>query len=330
MISANAPKTSQHTIEVNKALNGVAGDPAKQVETHGPQADPNANQWTCFRTAIDLEKAPTSAIARIAADSKYWLWINGELAVFEGQLKRGPTPSDTYFDRVDLTKFLHKGKNTIAILLWYFGKEGFSHKSSGQSGLVFDAQIDGNPVLSGTDWKALTHPAYENTGEPHPNFRLPESNIRFDARKDLAGWQNAGFDDSAWPAATALGVPPCAPWKNLVERPIPLWKDYGLRDYANATELPKVSNGQPIKAKLPYNAQVTPYLKIEGPAGQLVDLRTDQYVVAGPTIRAEYVTRDGVQEYESLGWMNGHEVIYKIPAGFKIHAMNFRETCYDT
>ncbi len=53
-----------------------------------------SNQWTCFRTEIDLEKALTSAIARIAADSKYWLWINGELAVFEGQLKRGlPVPT---------------------------------------------------------------------------------------------------------------------------------------------------------------------------------------------------------------------------------------------
>ena len=28
------------------------------------------------------------ALAKIACDSKYWMWINGELAVFEGQLKR--------------------------------------------------------------------------------------------------------------------------------------------------------------------------------------------------------------------------------------------------
>ncbi len=302
----------------------------KAPEKNASQADRNANRWICFRTGVDLEEAPKSAVARIAADSKYWLWVNGEQVIFEGQLKRGPTPGDTYFDRVELTKFLRPGKNTIAILLWYFGKQGFSHKSSGQPGLVFDADIDGEPLLSGTDWKALVHPAHENTGDPQPNFRLPESNIRFDARKDIAGWQNPGFDDSSWPAATALGVPPCAPWHQLVERPIPQWKDSGLRDYANAAELPKVSDGQTIKAKLPYNAQVTPYLKIEGPAGQLVDLRTDQYVVHGPTIRAEYVTRDGVQEYENLGWMNGHEVHYTIPAGFKIHALKFRETGYDT
>jgi hypothetical protein len=42
------------------------------------------------------------------------------------------------------------------------------------------------------------------------------------------------------------------------------------------------------------------------------------------------VTRDGVQEYENLGWMNGHEVHYTIPAGFKILALKYRETGYNT
>jgi len=95
-----------------------------------------SNQWICYRKTINLAEAPTQAMARIAVDSKYWLWINGEPVVFEGQLKRGSTPKDTYFDRVDLTKYLRKGDNTIAVLVWYFGKDGFSHKSSGKAGLV--------------------------------------------------------------------------------------------------------------------------------------------------------------------------------------------------
>ena len=289
------------------------------------------NQWSCYRKVVQLEKAQGQAFARIAVDSKYWLWINGELVVFEGQLKRGPTPDDTYYDRVDLTKHLRKGDNTIALLVWYFGKHGFSHKSSGKAGLVFDADLDGKPLLSDSSWKAVTHPAYENTGEPHPNFRLPESNVRFDAQRDMAGWQNPDFDDSTWPTTTEQGKPPCSPWNQLVERPIPLWKDFGLKDYENAAELPTVSDGKVIKATLPYNAQVTPYLKIEGPAGQLIDLRMDNYSGGkAPNVRAEYVTREGIQEYESLGWMNGHEMHYTIPAGFKILELKYRETGYDT
>ena len=64
---------------------------------------------------------------------------------------------------------------------------------------------------------------------------------------------------------------------------MPLWKDFGLKDYSNAAELPQVSDGSVIKAKLPYNAQVTPYLKIEGPAGKQVDIRMDNYQGGGTT-----------------------------------------------
>ncbi|MGB2351427.1 MAG: family 78 glycoside hydrolase catalytic domain [Akkermansiaceae bacterium] len=292
---------------------------------------PTANQWIALRKNVSLDQQTKSAQARIAADSKYWLWINGKLVVFEGQLKRGPNPNDTYYDVVDLKPHLEEGENTIAVLLWYFGKHGFSHKSSGKAGILFDANIDGKPLSSDASWKAMLHPAFGNTGDPKPNFRLPESNIRFDAGKNIAGWQGRGFDDSAWPAAIEFGKAPCAPWNQLIERPVPLWKDFGLKDYVNAAELPKVSDGKTIRAKLPYNAQVTPYLKVEGPAGQLIDLRMDNYKGGGPpNVRGEYVTGEGAQEYENLGWMNGHEMHYKIPAGFKIHALKYRETGYNT
>ncbi|NIL98495.1 MAG: hypothetical protein GTO62_15550, partial [Planctomycetales bacterium] len=68
-----------------------------------------ANRWICFRKVVRLDETPGQAVARIAADSKYWLWINGERVVFEGQLKRGPTPDDTYYDRVDLAQYLRRG-----------------------------------------------------------------------------------------------------------------------------------------------------------------------------------------------------------------------------
>jgi alpha-L-rhamnosidase len=319
-------KSVSRSVAENDEVDLLTGE----VRASAQPAAKIANRWICFRKAVRLDAAPRRAVARIAADSKYWLWVNGELVVFEGQLKRGPTPNDTYFDQVDLSGHLREGDNTIAVLLWYFGKDGFSHKSSGKAGLVFDANIDGNALSSDNSWKAIVHPAYGNTGAPHPNYRLPESNIRFDAGRDLVGWQKPGFDDSSWPTAAECGKPPCAPWHRLVLRPIPLWKNFGLRDYVNAGELPKVSDGKTIKAKLPYNAQITPYLKVAGPGGQLIDIRMDNYRGGGPpNIRAEYVSRDGVQEYESLGWMNGHEVHYTVPVGFKILALQYRETGYN-
>ena len=111
---------------------------AKRITANQNQNE--SNSWYNFRKDIEIESVPDKALARIACDSKYWLWINGELAVFEGQLKRGPTPEDTYYDEVDIAPYLKQGKNTIAILVWYFGKDGFSHNSSGQAGLVFQSE----------------------------------------------------------------------------------------------------------------------------------------------------------------------------------------------
>ncbi|MCX8496760.1 MAG: hypothetical protein ORN51_11310 [Akkermansiaceae bacterium] len=288
-----------------------------------------SNAWFCFRKQVALDKVPKSAPVRIACDSKYWLWVNGERVVFEGQLKRGPTPVDTYCDEVNLAPYLRRGENTIAVLLWYWGKSGFSHNSSGQAGLLFDAALDDKPLPSDRSWKVIRHPAFGNTGKPYPNFRLPEPNIQFDARKDIGSWMSADFDDRAWLQAREFGEPPVAPWGKLVIRPIPQWKNSGLRDYVSTSEM-QGKNGV-VVTKLPYNAQITPYLKIDAPAGLKIDIRTDNDVVGNkPCVRAVYITRKGVQEYESLGWMNGHQVRYSIPEGVKVLALKYRETGYDS
>jgi hypothetical protein len=288
------------------------------------------NQWICYRKKFHLTTAPTNSTAHIACDSKYWLWINGNLVVFEGQLKRGPTPIDTYCDTVDLTKYLKQGENTIAVLLWYFGKHGFSHKDSGQPGLLFQAEIEDSAILSDSSWKAIRHPAYGNTGEPHPNYRLPESNIRFDASGDLKEWQQVDYDDSGWPFTEVLGIPPCAPWGKIIARPIPLFRFSELRDYEKSREIFSADGDKTIIATLPFNAQVTPYLKLKAPSGRVVDIRTDNYHGGGEfNVRAEYVSREGVQEFESLGWMNGHEVHYRLPRDVEVLELKYRESGYD-
>jgi hypothetical protein len=289
------------------------------------------NLWTCYRKEFTLAGKPKSAVARIAVDSKYWLWVNGVMVVREGALKRGPTPTDTFFDEVDLAPYLKQGANTVAILAWYFGKEGFSHKSSGKSGLLFELVAGHDKIISDSSWRAVVHPSFGDTDKPHPNDRLPESNIRFDATKDIAGWELPGFSATSWAQASELGSPDCAPWNRLVKRPVPFWKDYGLKAYSNASSLPKLSDGKTIQAKIPYNAQITPYFKINAKAGEIIKIQMDNYNGGGePNVRAEYVTRDGEQSFECYGWMNGHEVQYQIPAGITIMDLKFRETGFDT
>jgi hypothetical protein len=295
------------------------------------EAAPDRNLWTCLRKEFFLSEQPAIAEARIAVDSKYWLWVNGKLAVFEGGLKRGPNPQDTYFDVVNLAPYLRRGDNTIAVLAWYWGKDGFSHKSSGQAGFVFELDAGQTKVVSDATWKAMRHPAYGKTGEPHPNLRLPDENVHFDARLDLGDWIKPDFNDSTWSAAATFGEPPVSPWNHLLERPIPQWRISPLLEYENACELPRLSDGKPIIAKLPRNITLSPYLKIKAPAGLTIDMRTDNYKGGSEyNYRSEYVTKDGVQEFESLPYLNGHWMIYSIPAGVKILDLRYRESRYDT
>ncbi len=319
--SANLPAGSKPV----RVLGGLEIPPWSAINRGSASAQ--RNLWTCYRKSFSLAGQPKTAVARIAVDSKYWLWVNGKLAVYEGGLKRGPNPQDTYFDVVDLAPYLHKGDNTIAVLAWYWGKDGFSHKSSGKAGFVFEM----GDVRSDASWKTLRHPAYGSTGDPHPNYRLQDDNIHFDARLDPGNWILPDFVDSTWPAATMLGQPPCAPWNQLVERPIPLWRTSALMPYENAREFPRVSDGKPISARLPRNLTISPYLKIKAPAGLTIDMRTDNYKGGSEyNFRSEYVTCDGVQEFESLAYLNGHSMIYSIPAGVEILDLRYRETRYDT
>ncbi len=167
---------------------------AKRITAHESQNE--SNSWIDYIKTFELNKIPHEVIACIACDSKYWMWINGELAVFEGQLKRGPTPEDTYYDQVNITPFLKKGTNKIAILVWYFGKDGFSHRSSDQAGLVF--QCDQLKIKSDDSWLSRIDKAFEYTARPYPNYRLPESNIRFNAERGSFDWIRPEADTIIW------------------------------------------------------------------------------------------------------------------------------------
>lgn len=286
-----------------------------------------ANSWLAFKKEVNVSEVPDEMVARIAADSKYWLWINDSLAVFEGGLKRGPSPGDTYYDEIDIAPFLRKGENCLSVLVWHFGRNGFSHADSGVAGLLFEAKAPGFEILSDKTWKATVYKAYGTAGEPEANYRLPESNLSFDARKDITNWRSPSAPrlGRAMELPVIVGEPP---FGTLVKRPIPMWKCTGLMDYPEVRR-----SGDTLVCSLPYNAQITPYLKVKAPAGRTIKMQTDHYKVAlakTQCLWGEYITRDGVQEYESLGWLNGDKMMYIVPSDVEVIDVKYRETGYDT
>ncbi len=310
--------------------------------------DGPANSWVAFRKTVEVPVVPSKAVATIAADTKFWLWINGELVVGEGGSAGAPSPAapwrrvpeiwttdaatkprNTWSEEVNIQPYLKPGRNTIAILVWYWGRETLkgTHIDSGRGGMLFQAEIGGGKVVSDASWKAKLHPAYDpesgDTGK-----MVVAYNVKYDARQDMGDWSakawtGGDFSDAGWPAAVAKGQPPAAPWHNLVKSYVPRLIDHGLQDYENypASRFPFVSDGKTIEAKLPFNRQITPYFEIESEAGKSIEISTDDRL---NVIKAYYTTKAGPQRFEAYSWMNGHSVRYAIPAGVKVLGLKYR------
>jgi len=295
----------------------------KWIQAEGVENVPNT--WQIFRKEFVVETKPATLMARVAVDSKYWLWVNDSLVVFEGSLKRGPNPSDSYYDEIDIAPFLEQGRNVVSVLSWYFGRSGFSHNSSEHAALLFDAYNDDIDISSDDTWHAMLHPCYQAM-DIVPNVRISESNIKYVADSKFDSFFLKKYEYEM-PLAQVVSSNSEGVIGKLQLRPIPLFVFSELKEYEDVTFDKETRT---LSCRLPYCAQVTPYLKVSSPANQTIDIYTDQDVVSGgQCVRGQYITRDGIQEYENLGWMVGHYIYYSIPEGVDVIDVKYRESGYD-
>ena len=291
------------------------------------------NVWMCFNKKVTLENIPDELIADISADSKYWLYINGETVVFEGNVKRGPDKNSGYYDSVDIASYLKEGENSVCALVWYWDdKTSYSYCGSGQGGFIFEAVGEDITIISDKTWKVKRNSAYVDSPLYPPNYRIPEYSVYYDARKEIGNWLNTSYDFSSWENATEYAVGGEGVYGKLYPRGISFLKDYGLKNYENSKDYENytVSDafGEKITVDIPYNAQITPYLKIVAPAGKKIRITTENTLIGA--VSTTYVTKEGEQEFESLGWFNGEHITYDVPKGVKIVSLMYRETGYDS
>lgn len=291
------------------------------------------NVWMCFNKKVTVDNLPDILTAHISADSKYWLYINGEIVVFEGSVKRGPDENSCYYDSMDIAPYLKEGVNSICVMVWFWGDEkNYSYNSSGQGGFLFEAVSEDIIIISDNSWKVKRNNAYSDSLLNQPNYRLPEHSIYFDARKDFSDWENGNYDFSSWENATEYAVGGESAYGKLCPRGIPFLKDYGLKDYENSKDYEnytvKKLFGEKITVDIPYNAQLTPYLKIIAPAGKKIRITTENTPIGA--VSATYITKEGQQEFEVLGWFNGEHITYRIPEGVTVVSLKYRETGYDS
>ena len=83
---------------------------------------------------------------RIAADSNYTVWMNGEICAF-GQY--GDYPDYKVYDEVDITDHLRAGENRMVTVVWFYGIDSQTYKL-GDAGLIYEIADEDGAVLTYT------------------------------------------------------------------------------------------------------------------------------------------------------------------------------------
>ena len=300
----------------------------------------SVNSYVAFRKTFSIDEVPEEAVANIAAESKYYLWMNEELAVFDGASKRGATPYDGFYEQVDLADYLKQGENTLVILVSYNGRGGNSSVDPGKAGLLFQMQAGDLAIVSDSSFKANRLRAYRNQGllgADWPNYSqssmLAEWNVYYDARESVGDYTASDFDDSAWEGATVVCEAGAQPFNDTYLSVIPLMKfdkEYTFLESEYIGQ--KLTQDTIITIDLPENMQFSPYFELTAESSGLrftyyTNTLTSQGI---DSFRDDYVTAGGAQTYESLPWRSGSQLIIEAPAGITFTKIGYRRSGYDS
>lgn len=181
-------------------------------------------QLAYFKKSFVLKSNIFSGQIKITADSRYKLYINGVL------VEVGPNKGnfqEHFYDTVDLTKYLHKGRNQISVKVFHYPTKplagNFGIHRTKTPGLYIDGQInDGTNILSvQTDQSWF--------GSEVNGFKIVSEDDVFAPMQIYENFQGSIldqqlFDDSAWDVVEVYEdsqIDTLLRRENLKARPIP-------------------------------------------------------------------------------------------------------------
>ncbi len=192
--------------------------------------DPIPNSYIHARKTFALDRAPTSAVIKTSADSRYKLFVNGRY------VGKGPVRSaegHCFVNTFDVTDLLTHGANVIAFLVHHIGENTYAY-SAGKPGLICRVEIDtdGEPLVFGTDetWKVRRAVEWTASGA-RMSHRLGFQEV-YDAEDAHDDWNEARCGERGWEHAVVVGVPPALPWGELKPRQIPPLREERISPHA--------------------------------------------------------------------------------------------------
>jgi hypothetical protein len=187
-----------------------------------PPTEQRENFYLHARREIRLDAVPNQVRVSVTACNQYKLYVNGQ---FVG---RGPNPSDPsryYYDVYDVAPMLRAGPNVIAATCHHLCDTslGIIGQNWGPGGFLLEMRAGaGRPlVVSDGKWRVVRAPDWDPSARMNCTL-YGDYKETIDTRREIAGWMEPAFDDSAWLPARVLGKPPVEPFTSLTEREIPM------------------------------------------------------------------------------------------------------------
>lgn len=197
-----------------------------------------------FRKEIELATKPLRFPIRVSADNRYRLFVNGI------EVSSGPARGDLLhwrYEPLDIAHYLKVGRNVVAVLVWNMGELRPAAQVSLRTALVIQGDSPEASVIdTGRGWKVFADPAYSFgrvEGDDNGGFYVAGPRENIDAAHYPWGWEQSGYDVSAWqdaapisqqfasPVALARGSQAngsAAEWQ-LVPRTIPMLEQAQVR-----------------------------------------------------------------------------------------------------
>lgn len=182
-----------------------------------------------FRKKLELSEEPVEGKLCISADTRYKLYINGQL------VQTGPSRGDNqvwFYDTVDVCTFLKKGINVVGVSVLRYpqdpaaGNHGMFRTSTPGlyvAGIIKDLRGSEYDLSADASWRCMTDRSVTFYREEERFAPLVIHEHAYGNRQ-IFGWKHAAYDDSSWEHAQAyknIQMPQSVSPGNLMPRNIP-------------------------------------------------------------------------------------------------------------
>jgi hypothetical protein len=169
-----------------------------------PDASPFDYGVYHFRRTFELAGKPSSFVVHVTGDNRYQLFVNGDRIVW------GPARGDLNhwrFETVDIAPRLRAGKNVLAAVVWNFGQYASEAQATDRTGFLLQGDTKAERLVdTNGQWKCLRNTSYQPLHFTHAQMRgyfVMGPGDKVDGAGYPWGWQQDGFDDSAWVSAVS-------------------------------------------------------------------------------------------------------------------------------